>query len=370
MLIPGEAMKNQRWRTAALLLAAVLFLKVPVGAVGAEKAVVLDEVGNTLVYGKQQEDRSLIASTTKIMTALVVIEHCNVLEQVKIPKEAVGVEGSSLYLKEGEVLTVQELLYGMMLHSGNDAAAALAIHCGGSIPGFAAMMNQQAEKLGLSHTHFENPHGLDGENHYSTALDLGILALEAMKNPIFQKTVSTRRIRIGDRYLKNHNKLLWRIPDCDGVKTGYTKAAGRILVSSVVRQGRRLAAVTINDPDDWNTHEILLNRGFSRLKLKKVIRKGQRLQELPVIGGSRSTVSITAEADFSCFLAEGEQVLTILPGPGFAYAPVVRGAAAGEMLVVVSGTVLGRIPVSYGRTVEQETEEESTIWDRIFGGRS
>jgi D-alanyl-D-alanine carboxypeptidase len=182
---------------------------------------------------------------------------------MQIPKEAVGIEGSSMYLREGEVLTLQELLYGLMLHSGNDAATALAIYCGGTVEGFSQLMNDKAHRLGLTGTHFENPHGLDSPNHYSTARDLAVLAAYAMKNPIFARTVSTKNVRVGERSLQNHNKLLWRVEGADGVKTGYTKAAGRILVSSATRDGRRLICVTINDGNDWADHAVLLEDGFS-----------------------------------------------------------------------------------------------------------
>ena len=366
-MIPGEDMIGRRIGTAASLLAAVLLLTLPAGAVSARKAVVMDSVGKRICYEKQAGDRSLIASTTKIMTALLVCENCNVLEPVKIPRQAVGVEGSSLYLKEGEVLTVQELLYGLMLHSGNDAAAALAIHCGGSIDGFAAMMNEKAERLGLTGSHFENPHGLDSENHYSTARDLAVLGLEAMKNPIFRKTVSTKRVRIGDRYLKNHNKLLWQIEGCEGIKTGYTKAAGRILVSSVTRQGRRIAAVTISAPDDWRDHRILYEKAFEEFETRQLFHKGQRVLSYPVAGGEKTSVPLKADGDFSFPVREGEQAMVILPGPGFCYAPVVRGAQAGTALVVIDGTVVGKLPLVYGRTVEIP-QEAPGFWERLFGG--
>ncbi len=351
------------------MLAAVLFFKVPAGAVSAEKAIVMDEIGNRVVYEKQADRRSLIASTTKIMTGLLVCENCCVLEQVKIPKEAVGVEGSSMYLKEGEVLTVQELLYGLMLRSGNDAAVALAIHCGGSVEAFAQMMNEKAAQLGMTGSHFENPNGLDGKAHYSTARDLAVLGLEAMKNPIFRTTVSTKHAKAGDRYLKNHNRLLWSCEGADGIKTGYTKAAGRILVSSAVRKGRRLVAVTINDPDDWKDHAELFDRGFSRYKETMLIHRGQKVGYLPVEGGTHPTVPLTAEEDFSAYTAEGERASVIFPGPGFVYAPVVKGASAGEALVVIGGKVIGRIPVSYGKTAELK-EEKQHFWNRIFGGTS
>ena len=159
----------------------------------------MDAQTGRILYEKSPDSRSLIASTTKIMTALVVCEQCNVLDRVKIPREAVGIEGSSMYLKEGEVLTVQDLLYGMMLHSGNDAAVALAIYCGGTVEGFAQLMNDKARALGLAGTHFENPNGLDSPEHFSTARDLAVLTAYAMENPIFAKTVSAKTVRMASK---------------------------------------------------------------------------------------------------------------------------------------------------------------------------
>lgn len=269
---------------AAALLAVILAF--PCYGISAQKAVVLDaETGRTL-FEKDPDSRSLIASTTKIMTALVVSEHCNVLDRMRIPKEAVGIEGSSMYLKEGEVLTIQELLYGLMLQSGNDAAVALAIYCGGTVEGFAELMNDKARQLGLQNTHFVNPNGLDAPDHYSTANDLATLASYAMKNPVFAMTASAKTVRVGQRVLTNHNKLLWQYEGADGVKTGYTKKAGRILVSSAMRDGRRLTAVTINAPDDWNDHKHLLDEGFKEYEVQTVIRKGDVLGYVEIAGGT------------------------------------------------------------------------------------
>jgi len=264
-------MKKKITGTVAALLAAVLLLPCKAQALSAQKAILMDAQTGRTLYEKSADSRSLIASTTKIMTALIVCEQCNVLDRMRIPKEAVGIEGSSMYLKEGEVLTVQELLYGLMLHSGNDAAVALAIYCGGTVEGFAGLMNDKAYRLGLTGTHFENPNGLDSPGHYSTARDLAVLTAYAMRNPIFRQTVSTKTVRIGERTLTNHNKLLWRVDGADGVKTGYTKAAGRILVSSATRDGRRLVAVTINDGNDWADHKALLEDGFSKYTLRTII---------------------------------------------------------------------------------------------------
>ena len=348
------------------MLAAAVLLPINAGAVSAKRAYVLDAVSGRVLYEKNASEQSLIASTTKIMTALVVCEQCNVLDRMRIPKEAVGIEGSSMYLQEGEVLTLQELLYGLMLSSGNDAAVALAIYCGGTVEGFAELMNDKARNLGLTGTHFENPNGLDAPGHYSTARDLAILAAYAMENPIFAKTVSTKSVKIGQRYLTNHNKLLWRVDGADGVKTGYTQAAGRILVSSATRHGRRLIAVTIDDPDDWKDHAALLEEGFSRYSVQRLVNAGDDVGTLEVLGGENARVQVLAAEDFDYAVAPGERPQLALPGPGFVYAPAVEGAEAGWVYVLIEGKAVGKVPVVYGQTIEQKTEEEKSFWKKLF----
>ena len=354
--------------TAAALLAAVLIFPVKGYALSAEKAILADAATGRILYEKNADSRSLIASTTKIMTALVVCEQCNVLDRMRIPKEAVGIEGSSMYLQEGEVLTIQELLYGLMLHSGNDAAVALAIYCGGTVEGFAEMMNDKARQIGLQNSHFENPNGLDAPGHYSTARDLAMLAAYAMQNPIFSKTVSTKNIAIGQRYLHNHNKLLWQVEGADGVKTGYTRAAGRILVSSALRDGRRLVAVTINAPDDWRDHAMLLEQGFSGFAHRNILQEGQIIGSLEIAGGDCGHVQLLAAEDFGYALAPDEKVSLLIPGTGFVYAPVTAGADAGFVHVCVDGKSVGKVPLIYGATIEQTKEIEKSIWDRLIGG--
>ncbi len=351
---------------AAALLAVALLIPVKAEAVSARRAYVLDAVSGRELFVRNPDERSLIASTTKIMTALIVCEQCNVLDRMRIPKEAVGIEGSSMYLKEGEVLTLQELLYGLMLSSGNDAAVALAIYCGGTVEGFAELMNDKARNLGLTGTHFENPNGLDSPGHYSTARDLAKLAAYAMKNPIFYKTVSAKSVRIGERCLTNHNKLLWKLEGADGVKTGFTKAAGRILVSSATRQGRRIIGVTIDAPDDWNDHCQLLNEGFARYQDRQIVQAGQRVSVQEVLGGDARRIEVLAAEDFSYALAAEECPQLVLPGPGFVYAPAVEGAEAGFAYVLINGTVIGKVPVVYGATVEQEAEEQKGFWQKLF----
>ena len=363
-------MKKKFLGTAAVLLAAVLFMSQPAEALSARKAILLDSATGRVLYEKDAHSRSLIASTTKIMTALVVCEQCNVLDRMRIPKEAVGIEGSSMYLREGEVLTIQELLYGLMLHSGNDAAVALAIYCGGTVEGFAELMNDKARALGLLDTHFENPNGLDSPAHYSTASDLATLTAYAMENPIFAKIVSAKTVSVGTRSLRNHNKLLWRLEGADGVKTGYTRAAGRILVSSAVREGRRLIAVTIDDGDDWNDHIKLHNEGFSQYSPQVLIQKGQLLGRLSVIGGQEPYVNILATNDFQYSVAVNEQPYVLLSEPSFVYAPVVQGQQAGTAYICIGEKPVGKIPVIFETTVEQAVSQQKPFWQRLFGGRN
>ena len=366
-------MKQRLFRVVAIGLVLTMFSSFSTAramGLSAEHAILMDADSGRVLYEKDADSRSLIASTTKIMTALVVCEQCNVLDRVRIMPEAVGIEGSSMYLQADEILTVQELLYGLMLQSGNDAAVALAIYCGGTVEGFAQLMNDEARRIGLTGTHFENPNGLDNENHYSTARDLAKLTAYAMKNEIFAKTVSTKSIQVGGRSLTNHNKLLWRYEGADGVKTGYTKAAGRILVSSATRDGRQLIAVTIHAPDDWNDHTRLLDYGFSQFETKCLVQAGQCLGTVQVLSGEGGSVDLVAAQDFSYPVAQGEAVEVQFPGPGFVYAPVTAGQNAGFAHVLLSGVPVGKVPVVWGETVAAPAEpEKPNWWERIWGDK-
>ena len=262
-------------KAAAALCAAAFFLGAvrasraaqlaPPPQVSAKSAALLDGTTGECLCEKNGDQRALIASTTKIMTGLLVCEAGDLDRTVTVPETAAGTEGSSMYLKSGETLTRRELLYGMMLHSGNDAALTLAISVSGSEAAFVRQMNRRACTLNLTQTHFANPHGLDSGENYSTALDLVRLAQAALQNEQFRAVVSTKTITCAGRTLTNHNKLLWRYDGCIGVKTGYTRHAGRILVSAAERGGRMLIAVTISDPDDWRDHVSLLDYGFAVL---------------------------------------------------------------------------------------------------------
>lgn len=351
---------------AAVCIAAALFFPVTGYADSSKCEILLDPISERVIFEKNSSQKSLIASTTKIMTALLICEQCNVLDSFRIPAEAVGIEGSSMYLREGEVLTLQELLYGMMLSSGNDAAVALAVYCSGNQKDFAELMNDKANALGLTDTHFVNPHGLDAPEHYSSARDLAVLSAYAMNNPIFAATVSAKNVNIGTRFLRNHNKLLWLFEGADGVKTGYTKAAGRILVSSAVRDNRRLIAVTIDDPNDWQDHKSLLENGFSRYHLQRVVTAGDVLGTVEIAGGTVRCIPVFAAEHFVYAIADGERPWVYYPQDRFAYAPVTEGSEAGSAYVMINGTAVGKIRTVYGATVEQVNSDKTSGRFRLW----
>ena len=230
--------------------------------VSATAAVLMDADMGQVLYEKNGDRQMLIASTTKIMTALVVLEHAAPDDVITVTPDHMA-EGSSMYLRAGETVRVEELLYGLLLCSGNDAALALT-ECAGGLTPFVALMNEKAAALGMAHTSFANPNGLDADGHYSTARDMAVLAAAAVENPTFRRICSSRSVTIGQRTMENHNRLLRQVEGCVGLKTGYTQAAGRTLVSCTERDGCRLVAVTLQDGNDWADHRTLYEFGFSR----------------------------------------------------------------------------------------------------------
>ena len=268
----------------AISLLFLLLLPLPVlgesFATDAQAAILWDADSDTVLYSHNSKQRLPMASTTKIMTAIVALEEADPDALVTIPRTAVGVEGSSCYLQEGEVLSMRSLLYALLLQSANDAANAIALYVAGGIEEFAILMNLKAATLGLSNTHFDNPHGLDSDTHYTSAEDLARLADYCMQNPTFCEIWSTSSIRIPfsekesaaiPRHFSNHNRLLRTYQNCVGGKTGYTMRCGRCLVSAAVQNEKTLIAVTLNDRNDWADHVRMYHYGFEKINLSEEI---------------------------------------------------------------------------------------------------
>lgn len=321
--------------------------------VSARSAALLDVDSGRFLYEKEAHRRMPIASVTKIMTAIVAIEYGDLSDRVQVSSRAEGVEGSSIYLKAGERIPLEHLLYGLMLRSGNDAAVAIAEHVGGSVEGFVYMMNEKAEYLGLSDTHFANPHGLDHPDHYSTAADLARLAAYAMKNPTFREIVSTEVKTVpwpGETWHRkwyNKNKMLRYYRWADGVKTGYTKQARRTLVSSANRDGRRLICVTLNAPDDWNDSMRLLEFGYREFSPVDVVKKGQVFDSVRVAEDEDRVLQAAAAKDFVYPLGNDERN-KIRVEPVVTY-PLDRikqeGKRVGNVRIYLEDELIGTVPL-------------------------
>ena len=342
-------------KRALCLLVLLSFCGMSAGAVSvsAASAALYDPLTGSLLYEKAADERRPMASTTKIMTALVTVENCDLAEVVTVPRQAAAIEGTRMYLETGEKVTVKELLQGLLLSSGNDAAMALACHVAGDVPGFAALMNDKAAELGLRDSHFENPSGLDGETHYTTARELAVIAAHLLENPILSELVSLQTVKTDNgRYLTNHNKMLRLYDGATGVKTGFTKKSGRCLVSSAARNGRELIAVTLAAPDDWNDHTALLDYGFSLFQETALMGKGADGPEIALADGRR--VGTYAAGEISFFLQEGEreQLHWQLEGPQMVYAPVVAGETFGQLVCYLGEKEIGRTELRYGERVD------------------
>ncbi len=279
-----------------LLVASTLFATPFTSAQNKEYYVVIEESTNRVLYESNSNDKKPMASTTKIITALTVLESANLEDEVVIPKEAQGVEGSSVYLKAGDIYTVKDLLYGLMLQSGNDCAVALAIHVAGSIEKFASLMNEKAKEAGAFNTNFTNPHGLHDKEHFTTAYDLAILTSLAYKNPSFVEIVSSKKYKFNDRYIYNKNKLLSSFEGADGVKTGYTTIAGRCLVSSSKREDMRVICVVLDCYDMWNKSAYLMNKAHEEYTLTKIVSTSD-VYNAKVFGGINPNVSCSTFND-------------------------------------------------------------------------
>lgn len=362
---------------AALVAAIIASCAAAAGAreeapqIAASAAILVDAETGQVLYEKSADERRPIASTTKIMTALLVLEHGKLDQTCAVSKRAAGTAQSSIGLEAGENLRLEDLLTAMLVKSANDAAAAAAEAVAGSQPAFAEMMNAKAHELGAANTHFVNPHGLYEGRHYSTARDLAIITRQAMRIPRFCELVRTRQATIpwpskgGERVLVNKNKLLTMMPGADGVKTGFVKESGPCLVASASRGGWRLLAVLLNSPELWSEAQALLDYGFDNFRALRFAQRGKPVAWVQVRGGERSRVS----------LVPAESLMLVLPRwsqPERAYmprldltrtrlqAPVQGGQKMGRMVLVAGDRELSAVELLAGEAVPRSLL--SSLW--------
>ena len=319
-----------------------------------------------VVFSKNADIPLPMASTTKIMTAVVAIESCDIDKNISVHADAVGVEGSSAYLTAGENMTMKDLLHALMLQSANDAAVAIAYEISGGIESFAELMNAKAKKLGLVSTQFSNPHGLDSDEHFTTASELARLASYAMKVPLFREIVSTERYVTGNgRVFVNHNKMLNLYDGAVGVKTGFTKRSGRCLVSAAERNGLLAVAVTLNAHDDWNDHKKMLDFCFASYETVTLAEIGQISVDIPCVGGNKSTVHCTNLDSVRLTLPKGSEVSTTIEADRYYPAPVKVGDALATAKLYSSGQLIATIPL-YAESEVKVNEGRLSLLDRIL----
>lgn len=363
----GVFAKNEQEEAAEAVQSDVL-------GVSAHSAALIEADSGRVIYVKNGEERLPIASTTKIMTALLTLEAPNLDTYFTVDPNAIKVEGTSMGLQEGDQVTLRTLAAGMLLASGNDAANSAAVKVGGSLEEFAIMMNKRAAQIGMKDSNFVTPSGLDAQNHYSTALDMAKLARAALQNPDFSAICSQKSMKLSygnppyDRWLSNHNKLLKTYPDCIGVKTGFTKKAGRCLVSAAQRDGVTLICVTIKAPSDWEDHRRMLDYGFS--KVQAVELNSEAPGTIPVVGGVSDEVTpmiqVVPKATVSA--EDAAKIEMKIVSQPFLYAPIQQGDYIGEVRYYLNGELLKSAPLTAKETVAaDERVPETSFWDKIKG---
>ncbi len=362
------------------LLAALLLLPLPTAraanepGVSAQSAILISGDDGTVIFEKNAHERLAMASTTKIMTALLTLEEAERAGDpvIDITEEMVRVEGSSMGLQAGNRLTLTNLTSGMLLASGNDAANAAALYLGESQEGFAKLMNARAREIGMEETNFVTPSGLDDDEHYSTAYDMALLGREAMMNDEFARIAGSSALQV--EFIEpeqrvsytNHNKLLRIYDGCIGIKTGFTKKAGRTLVSAARREGTTLIAVTLNAPDDWDDHTAMFDYGFETVKTVQM--GGEALPEtLPVAGSDKQGVTLRMGQRLSMTLpieqAQGVESRVLLPR--FLYAPVMAGERVGRVQYLMGGEEIYSVPIIASEEAGALELPERSGWERF-----
>ncbi len=363
-----------------VLLAALILLPLPTAkaasepGVSAQSAILISGDDGTVIFEKNAHERLAMASTTKIMTALLTLEEAERSGDpvIDITEEMVRVEGSSMGLQAGNRLTLTNLTSGMLLASGNDAANAAALYLGGSQEGFAELMNTRAREIGMTETNFVTPSGLDDEEHYSTAYDMALLGREAMGNEEFARIAgrSTLQVEFMEPEQKvsytNHNKLLRIYDGCIGIKTGFTKKAGRTLVSAARRDGTTLIAVTLNAPDDWDDHMAMFDYGFETVKTVQM--GGEALPEtLPVAGSDKQGIGLRMgqKLNMTLPIEQAQEVESRVLLPKFLYAPVRAGEKVGRVQYLMGGEEIYSVPIIAAEEAGALVMPERGFWEKV-----
>jgi D-alanyl-D-alanine carboxypeptidase len=349
-------------------LAVVAFAE-PVAAAGlvpdltAKSAIVMEASTGKILYQKDADSLRYPASTTKIMTLLVALENGNLDDMVTVSTNAAQTEGSSLWLESGERMKLSDLLYGMMLVSGNDATVAVAEHIAGSVDAFAKLMTAKAHEIGAVNTSFVNSSGLPDPNHYTTARDLALIAAYGYKNPMFRQIVSTKEKQVPwaaknyNRELFNENRMLWLYDGGNGVKTGYTDAAGRCLVSAANRNGVQLVSVVLDSEFMWNDSIALLDYGFPRVQPVDVLHKGDIVKTVDVISGKKSSLELKADALIRIPVVEGEhsKFKTVVEAPNQVSASIHQGDPVGRVKVMYEDREVAAANLVAAESIEKKS---------------
>ncbi len=333
-----------RFTAVLLLISAVFAYNTPSARaegvqISANAAVVLEAGTGRVLYEKNAHEKMPMASTTKVMTALVAIEYGNLNDVVTVSSNASGIEGSSIWLSAGEKMTLSDMLYGLMLASGNDAAVAIAEHIGGSVDAFADMMNKKAQEIGAYDTHFSNPNGLPVKDHYTTAYDLALISAYAMRNPAFCEIVKTQYKTLPweghewDRVVKNKNKILWNYEGGNGIKTGFTKEAGRCLAAAAQRDGMQLVSVVLSAPNMFEDCMALMDYGFHNYKNRVIVKEGEFIGDVAVTDGMQDSFPVYTGSDISYPLTDEEygQIQKTVNLEQQVAAPVNKGQVVGSV---------------------------------------
>ena len=334
----------------------------------AKAAILINADTGEVIYEHNADERLPMASTTKIMTGLLLCENGELQKEITVTDQMIRVEGSSMGLLAGDKVTLHDLLYGLMLASGNDAANVFAYVLGGTVNGFVKKMNNKADELGLNNTNFVTPSGLDAEEHYTTARDLANLTRIALQNEDFAAAVSSKSavLNYGNppyrRTLTNHNKLLKSFDGAIGVKTGFTKKSGRCLVSAAERDGKRIIAVTLKDPNDWSDHKELLEYGLTKINITE-IKPDVQNYKIPVISGEEAAIAVDIEPFVFSSLSQ-ENFSCTVNLPKFLYAPIEKGEVIGSVIYKSKDNVIEEIDIKAEKQVSKVNLKVS-IWEKI-----